>query len=56
MTAVFVDANVLVCSRDARNASKQQRALEWMEVLWDSKRGRVSPQVLHEYYETVTES
>ena len=54
MTAVFVDTNVLVYSRDARNASKQQRAREWMEVLWDSKRGRVSPQVLQEYYETVT--
>lgn len=55
MTAlVFVDTNVLVYSRDARNASKQQRAHAWMEFLWNSKRGRVSPQVLHEYYETVT--
>lgn len=51
---VFVDTNVLVYSRDARNAQKQQRAHEWMEFLWDTKRGRVSPQVLHEYYETVT--
>jgi predicted nucleic acid-binding protein len=55
MTAlVFVDTNVLVYSRDARDASKQQRAHEWMESLWNTKRGRVSPQVLHEYYETVT--
>ena len=55
MTAlVFVDTNVLVYSRDARNPEKQQRAHEWMELLWDTKRGRVSPQVLHEYYETVT--
>jgi predicted nucleic acid-binding protein len=51
---VFVDANVLVYSRDARNRPKQQRAREWMEILWDTKRGRLSPQVLHEYYETVT--
>jgi len=51
---VFVDTNVLVYSRDTRNASKQQRAHEWMEFLWDTKRGRLSPQVLHEYYETVT--
>ncbi len=55
MTAlVLVDTNVLVYSRDARDAPKQQRAHEWMEFLWDTKRGRVSPQVLHEYYETVT--
>lgn len=55
MTAlVFVDTNVLVYSRDAHNASKQQRAHEWMEFLWTSRRGRLSPQVLHEYYETVT--
>jgi predicted nucleic acid-binding protein len=55
MTAlVFVDTNVVVYSRDARDASKQQHAHEWMEFLWDTKRGRVSPQVLHEYYETVT--
>ena len=55
MTAlVFVDTNVLVYSRDARIASKQKGAHEWMEFLWDTKRGRVSPQVLHEYYETVT--
>jgi predicted nucleic acid-binding protein len=51
---VFVDTNVLVYSRDARDAQKQRRAHEWMKFLWESKRGRVSPQVLHEYYETVT--
>lgn len=55
MTAlVFVDTNVLVYSRDARDPGKQQRAHEWMAHLWDTRRGRVSPQVLHEYYETVT--
>jgi predicted nucleic acid-binding protein len=55
MTApVFVDTNVLVYSRDARDAAKHQRAREWVEFLWDTKRGRVSRQVLHEYYVTVT--
>ena len=55
MTApVFVDTNVLVYSRDARNAAKHERAREWVEFLWDTKRGRVSRQVLHEYYVTVT--
>ena len=47
MTApVFVDTNVLVYSRDARDAVKNQRAREWVEFLWDTKRGRVSRQVL----------
>jgi predicted nucleic acid-binding protein len=55
MTApVFVDTNVLVYSRDARDREKHERALEWVEFLWDTKRGRVSRQVLHEYYVTVT--
>jgi predicted nucleic acid-binding protein len=55
MTApVFVDTNVLVYSRDTRNAIKHERAREWMVFLWDTKRGRVSRQVLHEYYVTVT--
>jgi predicted nucleic acid-binding protein len=55
MTApVFVDTNVLVYSRDARDAAKHERAREWVEFLWDTKRGRVSRQVLHEYYVTVT--
>jgi len=51
---VFVDTNVLVYSRDARDTAKHQRAREWVELLWDTKRGRVSRQVLHEYYVTVT--
>jgi predicted nucleic acid-binding protein len=55
MTApVFVDTNVLVYSRDARDATKHERARDWVEFLWDTKRGRVSRQVLHEYYVTVT--
>ena len=55
MTApVFVDTNVLVCSRDARDPAKHERAREWVGFLWDTKRGRVSRQVLHEYYVTVT--
>ena len=55
MTApVFVDTNVLVYSRDARDAAKHERAREWVGFLWDTKRGRVSRQVLHEYYVTVT--
>jgi predicted nucleic acid-binding protein len=52
---VFVDANVLVYFRDASEARKQQRASEWMAWLWETRRGRVSFQVLHEFYVTVTQ-
>jgi len=55
MTApVFVDTNVLVYSRDARDTGKQERTREWLESLWETKRGRLSRQVLQEYYVTVT--
>ncbi|MDT8451000.1 MAG: PIN domain-containing protein [Wenzhouxiangellaceae bacterium] len=51
---VFVDTNVLVYARDASEPSKQPQAAEWMASLWRSKRGRLSTQVLSEYYQTVT--
>lgn len=55
MTApVFVDTNVLVYARDAADPGKQRRAREWMEMLWRTRRGRVSMQVLNEYFVTVT--
>lgn len=51
---VFVDTNVLVYARDTAAGPKQVRAAEWMALLWRSGRGRLSMQVLHEYYHTVT--
>lgn len=55
MTApVFVDTNILVYSRDSQDMAKQQRAHAWLAFLWETKRGRVSRQVLQEYYVTVT--
>jgi predicted nucleic acid-binding protein len=55
MTALaFVDTNVLVYARDRSEADKQRRAAEWMAALWDSRTGRVSYQVLQEYYVTAT--
>lgn len=51
---VFVDSNVLVYRRDAGEEEKQPRAAEWMEHLARSRLGRLSLQVLHEYYVTVT--
>ena len=52
--SVFVDTNVLVYARDASEPEKQPRALAWMEWLWSQQSGRVSTQVLQEYYQTVT--
>lgn len=55
MTAhVFVDTNVLVYQLDARNPDKQGRAKAWLDHLWASRTGRISSQVLQEFYVTVT--
>ncbi len=51
---VFVDTNVLVYSRDATEPNKRARAIAWLQALWRSGSGRVSFQVLQEYYVTVT--
>jgi predicted nucleic acid-binding protein len=51
---VFVDTNVLVYLRDSTDPAKQRQAAEWMAHLWDSGAGRVSLQVLQEYYVATT--
>jgi predicted nucleic acid-binding protein len=51
---VFVDTNVLVSLRDSTEPDKQRRAAEWMGHLWESGSGRLSLQVLPEYYVTMT--
>lgn len=51
---VFVDTNVLVYGRDSTDPAKNVRALEWLGALWSSRSGRLSWQVLQEYYVTVT--
>lgn len=52
---VFVDTNVLVYVRDASSPDKQQRAKAWFARLWQERAGRISWQVLNEYYVTVTQ-
>ncbi|MBK9607009.1 MAG: PIN domain-containing protein [Betaproteobacteria bacterium] len=55
MTAlVFVDTNVLVYARDAAQRAKQPLAADWVARLWREQTGRISMQVLSEYYVTVT--
>jgi predicted nucleic acid-binding protein len=51
----FVDTNVLVYFRDASEPQKQRRARAWLERLWASRAGRLSYQVLSEFYVTVTQ-
>jgi predicted nucleic acid-binding protein len=51
---VFVDTNVLVYARDRSEAEKQRRAAEWMGRLWETGLGRLSYQVIQEYYVTLT--
>jgi predicted nucleic acid-binding protein len=51
----FVDTNLLVYFRDSSEPEKQLKSAEWMTVLWESRNGRISYQVLNEYYVTVTQ-
>ena len=51
---VFVDTNVLVYSRDSSEPPKQKLAMAWMDRLWSEQTGRLSFQVLNEFYVTVT--
>ena len=56
MTALFfVDSNVLIYCYDSAAPGKQTRANLWMEYLWHSRRGRLSIQVLQEFYVNVTQ-
>ena len=52
---VFVDTNVLVYARDASEVEKQPKAEAWMCHLWSERTGRLSFQVLQEFYVTVTD-
>lgn len=55
MTAlVFVDSNVFLYRRDAREPVKQPLAAAWFEHLWREETGRTSCQVLNEYYVNAT--
>ena len=54
MTAlVFVDTNVLIYALDSTDPKKQHTAKAWSSHLWNSQTGRVSFQVLQEFYAQV---
>lgn len=46
----FVDSNLILYSIDPVDKRKQARAIAWLEALWKSGAGRLSWQVLHEFY------
>ena len=51
MTApVFVDSNVFLHALDDADPAKQEGARNWRAALWTSRRGRISFQVLNEFY------
>jgi predicted nucleic acid-binding protein len=52
---VFVDSNVLVYAHDRDAGAKQQRAAERLKELWQSGLGRLSTQVLQEFYVTASQ-
>lgn len=52
---VFVDSNVLIYVRDSAERDKQLQAEAWMGELWRSQRGRLSTQVLAEFYANATQ-
>jgi predicted nucleic acid-binding protein len=51
---VFVDTNVLVYALDVAAGERHVVARQWMEALWRERSGRLSVQVLQEFYVTVT--
>ena len=46
----FVDSNLLLYFADLRDPRKNVRAAEWLDALWSSGTGRLSWQVLNEFY------
>lgn len=55
MPTVFVDTSVLLYSEDGANPQCQAQALAWLEVLWARRTGRLSTQVLTDFYEQATQ-
>jgi predicted nucleic acid-binding protein len=54
MTApVFVDTNVLIYSVDLADPKKQRATQSWLAELWTGGNGRISFQVLQEFYSKV---
>ena len=53
LVPIFVDTNVLIYAHDGRDVIKQQAAQAWLTRCWRERSGRVSVQVLNEFYVNV---
>jgi predicted nucleic acid-binding protein len=51
---IFVDTNILLYWRDASEPEKQAIAAAKLAELWETRAGRLSVQVLNEYFVNVT--
>lgn len=54
VSTVFVDTNVLLYAEDRADAGKHAAARAWLRELWLQRRGRLSVQVLSEFYVNAT--
>lgn len=52
---VFVDTNVLLYRHDGSKPEKQKAAETWLTHLWQTRSGRLSTQVLQEFYLNATQ-
>jgi predicted nucleic acid-binding protein len=52
---VFVDTNVLLYALDRADLKKQEAARAWRVELWKNRLGRISFQVLQEFYVNATQ-
>ena len=50
MSEVFLDTNVLLYAVDDKDSAKRDRARQWLTVCWQRRCGRLSTQVLNEFY------
>lgn len=54
MSPIFVDTSVLILSEDGAKPEARELALAWLKLLWQQRAGRVSTQVLNDFYRLVT--
>jgi len=52
---IFTDTNVFIYAVDAADPTKQAAAQAWRRWLWETNRGRLSFQVLQEFYVKATQ-
>ncbi len=48
--SLFVDTNILLYSVDSGSPKKREQAWNWLTLFWEQRTGRLSWQVLHEFY------